>query len=59
MNIIAIQLVLEGTKAGLVDMCKILMVVVAFIFYFPWPQFAAARLDIALNSNKFSIMEIL
>ena len=32
MNIIAIQLALVGTKPGLVVMCKILMVVVAFLF---------------------------
>ena len=30
MNIIAIRLVLVGTKSGLVVMCKILMAVVAF-----------------------------
>ena len=32
MNIIAIQLVLVGIKSGLVVMCKILMVVVTFLF---------------------------
>ena len=52
MNIIAIQLVLVGTKSGLVVMCKILTVVVAFylrmharLFYFPWLQLTTARLD--------------
>ena len=32
MNIIAIWLVLVGTKSGLVVMCKILTVVVTFLF---------------------------
>ena len=32
MNIIAKRLVLVGTKSGLVVMCKILMVVVVFLF---------------------------
>ena len=32
MNIIAIRLVLEGTKPGIVVMCKILTVVVVFLF---------------------------
>ena len=32
MNIIAIWLVIVGTKSGLVVMCKILTVVVAFLF---------------------------
>ena len=32
MNIIATQLVLVGTKSGPVVMCKILMVIVAFLF---------------------------
>ena len=52
MNIIAIQLVLVGTKSGLVVRCKILTVVVAFylhmcacLFYFPWPRLATACLD--------------
>ena len=51
MNIIAIQLVLGGTKPGLVVMCKLLTVDVEFLFmhaslfYFHWPQLATARLD--------------
>ena len=52
MNIIAIWLVLEGTKLGLVVMCKILTVVRPSLFiyararfYFPCLQLATARLD--------------
>ena len=32
MNIIAIWLILVGTKSGLIVMCKILMVVITFLF---------------------------
>ena len=32
MNIIAIRLILEGTKPGLVVLCKIFMVVIVVIF---------------------------
>ena len=56
MNVIAIRLVSVGTKSGLIVMCKILMVVVAFFIYactlILLSLAATAHLDLSSNSRS-------
>ena len=53
MNITAIRLVFVGTKSGLVVMCKILTVVVAFFIY------ACALIPLSLAATRYRSSSLL